>query len=207
MKTKIKNIFLLSLMTLMIGCLDIQDSYDYEPSNANPYLEMTTWEFIVQRQDTFSILKSAIEYVDTAYPGFKNLYTQTDKKYTYLLLNDAGFTATGGVFKNSGVTSVQAMNPEKLRDILLYHIVEGAYHSLNTEGSLNFEPINVITLLKSQNAVMTMCISNANSRTDYSRLKINQNLGSSTVVTAATSNLMPTNGVIHVFSQQIIYKP
>lgn len=194
-------------MTLMVGCLDIQGSYDYEPSNANPYLSVTAWEFIEQRQDTFSILKEAIEYVDVAYPGFKNLYTQTDKKYTYLFLDDAGFTATGGVFKNAGVSSVQAMNPEKLRDILLYHIVEGCYHSLSIGGSLNFEPINVITLLKSQDAVMTMRISDANSRTDYSRLKINENAGSSPVITAATSNLIPTNGVIHVFSKQLIYIP
>ena len=195
----VKNIAPLLLIIIMSSCLDLQGSYDYEPYNCDPYLGVTAWEFIEQRQDTFSILKQAIERVDTtSYPGMKNFYTQTDKKYTFLFLNDAGFTGSGGVFANEGVSSVSEIDSVKLRDILFYHIVDGNYHSLNVDGSLNFSPMNVITLLKSQDAVMTMNISNENSRTEYSRLYINESF------IAVTSNLIPTNGVIHVFSQQLM---
>lgn len=203
----IKYIIFALLATIMVSCYDLQESYDYQPSYVNPYIEMTAWEFIEHRQDTFSILKEAIEFVDATSPGFKDLYTQTDRKYTYLFLNNGGFTRTNGVFPNAGVSSVSEMDPLKLKDILLYHIVDGYYHSHSVEGSLNFDPINVITLLKSQDAVMTMKLNDRTSRESYSRLVINDNAGSSTAVSAATSNLLATNGAIHVFSQQLIYKP
>lgn len=200
----------LSFAVMLGGCLDIQGSYDYKPSLVDPNLNMSAWEFIESRTDTFSILKQAIEFVDQTYPGFKDLYTQTDRKYTYLFLNNAGFTATtGGVFRNAGggIASVSQMNPAALRNILLYHIVDGFYHSHSREGSLSFDPINVITMLRSQDAIMTMKISNANSRTEFSRLIVNDTAGSSTPVMAATSNLIATNGAIHVFSRQIVYVP
>ncbi len=206
----IKKTMLLSILILSVwGCLDIQDSYDYKPSVVDPNLGMSAWEFIEHRTDTFSILKEAIEYVDQAYPGFKDYYTQDKRKYTYLFLDNAGFTGTGGVFRNTGggVTSVDQINPAVLRNILLYHIVDGFYHSHNRDGSLNFDPIHVITLLRSQNAIMTMKISNENSRNNFSRLIVNDTAGSSTPVMAATSNLIATNGVIHVFSRQIVYLP
>lgn len=207
----IKNITIISILTLSLwGCLEIQGSYDYKPvvSDANVY--MTCWEFIELRTDTFSILKEAIEYVDQTYPGFKDLYTQTDHKYTYMLLNNAGFRATtGGVFRlaGSGITSVTQINPEALRDVLLYHIVDGFYHSLSVEGSINFDPINVITLLRSPNAIMTLKLNNSTSTTSFSRLIVNDLAGSSTPVTAATSNLIATNGAMHVFSRQLVYVP
>lgn len=206
----IRNITLLTILTLSLwGCLDIQGSYDYKPSVIDPNLGMSAWEFIELRTDTFSILKQAIEHVDQAYPGFKDLYTQDQRKYTYLFLDDAGFTGTGGVFRNvgGGITSVDEMNPAVLRNILLYHIVDGFYHSHNREGSLHFDPIHVITLLRSQDAIMTMKISNENSRVNFSRLIVNDTAGSSTPVMAATSNLIATNGAIHVFSRQIVYVP
>lgn len=200
---------ILSLLTALIsGCYGIQESYDYEPANANSYLEMTAWEFIEQRQDTFSLLKRAIEHVDASFPGFKNLYQQTDKKYTYLLLNEIAIRwKSTGVYGYLGINSIEDADPAKLRDVLLYHIVDGYYHSLSPDGLLTFDPINVKTLLDNEKGIMTMKISNVAQRLEYSRLKINENAGSSTVFTAVTSNLITTNGVIHVFSQHLFYKP
>lgn len=207
MKNIIKFIFILSLLPVFYGCWGIQDSYDYEPSNVSPYLNMTAWEFIESRQDTFSLFKQAIQHVDNTYTGFKDYYTQTDRQYTYMFLNNNAFTGSSGILANAGATTVGDMNPALLRDILLYHIVEGYYHSLDVSGSLSFDPINVITLLKTQDAVMTLRINDLNSRPNYSRLVANYNAGTSTARTAVTSNLIATNGVIHVFSYQLIYKP
>lgn len=202
----ILKIFSLLLIMNMMGCYDLQSSYDYTSVNANPYLDMTTWEFIEMRQDTFSIFKEAVELVDSLNPGFKDYYKQTDRKYTYLLLDNAGFTGFGGVFRNNGnVSSVKDIEPNLLKNILLYHIVDGFYHSLDVSGSLNFNPVNVITLMRSQDGVMTMNIDNRNSMTYFSRLVINNNLGLSPMIRASTSNLIATNGAIHVFSKQLIY--
>lgn len=206
----IKKTMLLSILALSLwGCLDIQGSYDYKPSVVDPNLDMSAWEFIELRTDTFSILKEAIDYVDQSFPGFKDFYTQSLRKYTYLFLDNAGFTGTRGVFRNAGggITSVAQMNPAVLRNILLYHIVDGVYHSHSREGSLNFDPIHVITMLRSQDAIMTMKLSNENSREKFSRLIVNDTAGSSLPVMAATSNLIANNGIIHVFSEQIVYMP
>ncbi|MDU1891544.1 MAG: fasciclin domain-containing protein [Dysgonomonas sp.] len=203
----IKYILAMSFLAILAGCYDLQESYDYEPVNANPYLNVSAWEFIEARQDTFSLLKQAIEHVDASFPGFKDYYKQSDKKYTFMFLNNAAFRDKDGVFVNTGQKEISAIDPVVLKDILSYHIVDGYYHSLDREGSLNFDPINVITLWKSQDAVMTLRLNNSVTQVNYSRLIVNNNTGTSPTRTAVTSNLIATNGVIHVFSQQIIYKP
>ncbi|MDR2628102.1 MAG: hypothetical protein LBC40_08740, partial [Dysgonamonadaceae bacterium] len=91
-----------------------------------------------------------------------------------------------------------------LRNILLYHTINGYYHGL---GTLSFDAINVITLWNHPNAIMTLKLNNSPSIESYSRLVINDTAGSSTAVTAETSNIFTTNGVVHIVNKQIIYKP
>lgn len=207
MKHMIKFIVCLVLLVMATGCYDLQESYDYKPVNADPYLHKSAWEFIEARQDTFSLLKQAILRVDTAYPGFQNYYAQTDKKYTFMFLNNAAFRDKDGVFANTGKKEVSAIDPEVLKNILSYHIIDGYYHSLDVSGTLNFDPINVITLWRSQDAIMTLRLNNSVTQINYSRLIVNNNTGSSPTRTAVTSNLIATNGIIHVFSHQLIYRP
>ena len=208
MKHKFYHIF--TLFTLCIGlsaCWGIQDSYDYKPANVDPHLYMNVWEFIETR-DTLSLMQEAIEHVENDFPGFKELYTQKEGKYTYMLLNNNAFQGkSSSIFTTFGVKNETEIDTKKLRDVLLYHIVQGNYHSLSVEGSLNFNPINVVTLLESQDAIMTLRINDNISRTNYSRLLANDNLGASPTRTAATSNLLATNGVVHIFSNPIIYIP
>lgn len=209
MKRIINYMFMIFLSTQLISCYDIQGSYDYEPVNSDPNIYMTAWEFIEARQDTFKYFKQAIEHVDATYPGFKDLYTQQERKYTYMFLNERAFTSSKGVFATTGTTSkvVADISPEVLRDILLYHIVDGYYHGLTVEGSVNFDPINVITLWKDPNAIMTLCLDKSSSIANFSRIKANEAAGNSSAYRAATSNLLATNGAIHVFSDQLIYVP
>ncbi len=221
MKKMIKYVLIFCVLTNLVGCWDIQGSYDYTPINTDPRLKMTVWEFIESRQDTFSYMKQAIEYVDANYPGFKDLYTQTGQglKYTYMLLSDLGFTSTStstsadagpGVFKNLGIASNQItdIDPAVLREILLYHIAEGAYHCLDVSGSVLFEPVFILPLWKDPNSVMTIAVDDSkSSRTNFSRILANKNAGSSSYRRAVTSNLIATNGVIHVFKAQLVYVP
>ena len=199
-----KNI-VLSLTTtlyclLFSSCLGIQSSYDYEPANIDNNVHMNTWEFIQSRPDAFSSLKRAIEHsgIDI------NIYTQTDRKYTYLLLHNDAFKGANGILSNYGAASIEDMDKETLKNILLYHTVDGNYHGL---GTLNFDPTYVITLWKSPDAFMTLRLNNKNSIEQYSRLIINDMAGNSTPVTAITSNILTTNGVVHVVDTQIVYKP
>ena len=211
MKYTIKSLILLLTACCLHGCYGIQESYDYKPAKANPYLNQSVWEYIESRQDIFSLFKECVEHVDAAYPGFKDLYTQTTEKYTYLLLTNNAFSGTQGIFNQIGgstaITEVDALDPEKLRDALLYHIVEGHYHSLDVSGSLSFSRIYVVTLLKKQDAIMTMKLEDNTGRNYYTRLVVNENTGSSLERWAKTSNLVATNGIIHIFDSYIYYKP
>lgn len=54
---------------------------------------------------------------------------------------------------------------------------------------------------------MTLKLNNSASIESYSRLVINDMLGNSTPVTAMTSNILTTNGAVHVVGQEIVYKP
>jgi len=187
------------ILCALSGC-EVQDSYDYEPANIDNNVYMTTWEYINQRQDVFSSLKQTIEHC-----GLEDMYKQTDKKYTYLLWRDDAFTRSGGIFsKYSSDGTVAGLDVEAVSNALLYHTVNGYYHAL---GTLSFDPLNVITLWKSQEALMTLNLSNSNDINYYSRIYINDNLGSSVRVVAVTSNLLTTNGVIHVLDREAVYIP
>ena len=195
-----KFIILVMAIPFLVGCLGIQDDYKYVPSNINNNVNMTAWGYINSRQDVFSSLKQAILYcgIDTT------LYQQTSKKYTYLLLDNLAFTGSSSVLANANVTSITNMDKQILKNVLLYHIVDGYYTGLET---LNFNPIFVITLWKSPLAVMTLELSNKPSSSYYSRLVINDMAGNSTSFLASTSNILTTNGVIAVLDRPAVYVP
>lgn len=187
---------ILAVMIGLSGCLDYQDSYDYEPKNKDHLIYMSAWDFINVRQDVFSLLKQAIEYTELT-----GVYTQTEQLCTYLLLDN---TAMATIMTNAQVSNVTDMDKESLKNVLLYHTVDGYYHGV---GTLSFDPVYVVTLWRSQDAIMTLKLDNTRTYTRYSTLLINDGLGSSTLVRATTSNLLATNGAIHVISKQVIYKP
>ena len=199
MKTILKITLALLFGYNLTGCMPLQDNYEYVPVNASPYIYMTAWEFINTRQDVFSSLKEAIEYVETAYPGTQALYSQTERKYTYMFMTNDAFKSLLGTHS---LNTIQEMDVDLLHDILLYHIVDGYYHSLSAEGNLSFDNIYVITLLRSQDAVMSLKINNYDGRTSYSRLVVNDDMTNNTAV---SSNIVATNGIINSFNKPLIY--
>lgn len=187
------------LLFCVYGC-GMQGSYDYEPQRADNHVYVDTWDYIVQRQDVFSMLKQTIELC-----GLQELYTQGDKPYTYLLWDNTAFTRSGGIlakYANGG--GIESLDAEAVTNALLYHIVDGYYHGL---GTLTFDPTPVITLWRSQRAMMTLSIAGSTDVYLYSRLLVNDNLGSGQRVVAVTSNLITTNGVIHVLDREAVYTP
>lgn len=191
------------------GCLGLQESFDYVSQDLDPHFNMTVWEFIELRQDVLSIQKAAIEYVDESYPGFKDYYTQTDKKYTYLLMHNNAFTrAELGLFVKYGIkdyknATIRSLKVEDVKTLLLYSIVEGYYHTVNVDGGVSFSPQNVITLWKSTEAEMTFCMEHAKS--GYGAFVVNRNVSSRQESSARNSNHLMTNGAVHIFDYQYFY--
>ncbi len=145
-----KTLFFCWTILALTGCdLDLQKNYDYEPSVDDPYVKVTAWEYFQDHKDMFSELIAAIEYT-----GLKDYYTQTDNKYTFLALNNAGMQ----LYRENefaGVASITDCDKEKVKNMLLYHIVDGEYSSY---GQLQVEPMFVLTMLKGETGLMTMSV-------------------------------------------------
>ena len=112
-----KTLFFCWAILALTGCdLDLQKNYDYEPSVDDPYVKVTAWEYFQDHKDMFSELIAAIEYT-----GLKDYYTQTDNKYTFLALNNAGMQ----LYRENefaGAASITDCDKEKVTNMLLYHI-------------------------------------------------------------------------------------
>lgn len=195
----IQNVFacVVALFTLL-GCnLDLQTDYEYEASVADPHVYVTAWEYLEQNSDEFSVLMSAIEYT-----GLKDYYTQTEVKYTFLCLNNTGMQAyLEGVFP--GETDITNCDVETVRNMLLYHIVDGEYSSY---GQLSVEPMFVLTMLSGEQGLMTMSVWKNPWQAAVGKILINGSNGNSPQRKVKTSNIMPTNGVIHILENYCYYK-
>lgn len=190
-----KRIIFISFGCLMLfsGCLGIQENYEYTPSNISSEVNMTAWDFIKSRPDVFSDLLDAVRKSGMD----STLYYSNSGKYTYLLLNNTAMSNLTAILGN-----INSTTKSKWVHVLSYHIIDGNYHGL---GTLNFDPTYVVTLWRSQDAIMTLQLESRNSF-NYSRLVVNGldpawTLLTSTFKYAATSNLMCTNGVCHVLNR------
>lgn len=178
---------------LLSGCLGIQEDYKYTPSNSSNVVNMSVWDFMKSRPDAFSQLTDAVRSSKMD----STLYSSSTKKYTYLLLNNTAMSSLTAI-----LGPVNSTTKSKWINVLSYHIVDGYYHGL---GTLNFDPTYVVTLWRSQDAIMTLQLESRNSF-NYSRLVVNGldpawTLLTSTYKYAVTSNLMCTNGVCHVLNR------
>ena len=194
-----KTLFFCWAILALTGCdLDLQKNYDYEPSVDDPYVKVTAWEYFQDHKDMFSELIAAIEYT-----GLKDYYTQTDNKYTFLALNNAGMQ----LYRENefaGAASITDCDKEKVTNMLLYHIVDGEYSSY---GQLQVEPKFVLTMLKGENGLMTMSVWKNPWQAAVGKILVNQtgSNGKSPQRQAKTSNILPTNGVIHIFENYCKY--
>lgn len=191
--------FCWSVLALTSCDLSLQKDYDYESSVADPYVKVTAWEFFQDHKDMFSELIAAIEYTD-----LKDRYTQTDNKYTFLALNNVAMQAYI-LDKFPGETSITDCDKGTVKDLLLYHIIDGEYSSY---GQLQVEPMFVLTLLKGENGLMTMSVWKNPWQAAVGKIIVNQtgSNGKSPQRQAKTSNILPTNGVIHVFENYCKYQ-
>jgi len=196
MKThSIKALFLLIINSILISCemLPLYTNPEYNGKALDINQNMTCWEFIESRPDLLSNMKTAIEICD-----LKDLYSQTSKKYTYLLLTNAAINEAELVD-----ASTSEVKKNDLKNILLYHIIRGNYHAY---GTLGYDVVFVVTLWEDPNAIMSLKL--GTSKTDYNiqdALFAMELCGNSVVRRARTSNLIMTNGPAHVFDNKLQY--
>lgn len=195
-----KTLFFCWAILALTSCeLSLQKDYDYESSVADPYVKVAAWEFFQDHKDQFSELIAAIEYT-----GLKDYYTQTDNKYTFLALNNVAMRDYRDK-EFAGAASILDCDQAKVRDMLLYHIIDGEYSSY---GQLQVEPMFVLTLLKGESGLMTMSVWKNPWQAAVGKIIVNQSgsNGKSPQRQAKTSNILPTNGVVHVFEDYCKYQ-
>lgn len=163
-----------TMVLLMTGC-EIQENFKYQPSGIDGKLGISTWEFI-QTNGDFEQLRAAI--IRT---GLQSLYQEEER--TFIVPNNTAFNA---YLQSSGYSSIDDIPLPILRNMLRYHVVKD--HVIFTDPDITRDrPIAYET----ENGQIMYLSRNNN----YVGL-INQ--GTARQWEIRTSNLEPTNGVIHV---------
>ncbi len=183
----------------------LQKDADYYGEPLNPKVNMTAWEYMQSRPDAFSRMIEAVNYT-----GLSGYYSQTSKKYTYLLLNNV---AMNQFLSKYGAGDFVAIDVEKVKKLLLYHIINGEYHAYNQK--LPIEPMYVKTFLEGQDGLLTIKVEKSDqSSAVFQDQIINGNVVvndngsnfSSGKINSVTTNILSNNGPIHVFRDYAFYK-
>ncbi|RZM11438.1 MAG: hypothetical protein EOO88_46875, partial [Pedobacter sp.] len=183
--------------------LPLQKSYDFEGQAVDTRVNMTAWDFMNSRPDVFSMMTEAVTYAQ-----MESYYQQMDVKYTYLFINNTGMAA---YIARNGVIAITAIDVRLVKKMLMYHIIEGEYHAYDKK--LPVEPIYVKTLLTGEEGLLTIKVNKSAAGSIGAPIangNIVLNLLNSNFLSQAsssvTSNLMPLNGVIHVFPNVAYYR-
>jgi len=172
----------------LIG-LDLQQDYDYISTPTKLTMDITAYEFIESRKNIdMSLLYEAINRVQ-----YKDTFET--KNRTYIILNDIAFSNHLTYQKYAGL---KYMPNSEIKKLLNKHIIKGLYHSL----SLTTTPIRVETM--DTTIFISICLESAtiDSQNKYQVLvkKWGTTGNGQRIV---TSNLQPTNGIMHVTDQPL----
>jgi hypothetical protein len=193
MKFKIKKItfgvgcIFLSLLG-MTSCnlfgLDLQQNYNYVHTPINLKMDMTAYQFVESRKNIdMSILYEAINRIN-----YKDSFEVQNR--TYFILNDIAFS---GYLSNQKFAGLKNMTNSQVTKLLNQYIVIGLYPSL----SLTNTPLTVQTIDPATK--LSIFLKNVSIDTAIKYLVQVKIVGStSNPRDVVTSNLQPTNGIIHV---------
>ena len=210
MKT-IKILLLLATVSVaLVSCslfgLDVQEDYYYKQRVLDPHINMTVSEFLYS--DVGHQLDSVISAIN--YAGLQDEYAVAGRTH-FLLHNLAIYrTNTAGVvdancyfgkFKVNGLPAKKWKDypVQQVKDLLLYHIVEGQYSFDN----LTPDNLEVTTLLATDKGRMFLKVINDRD----SKVRVNEFFGSLKTVSVRTSNILATDGTIHILGDYAEYIP
>lgn len=178
------KLFILAIVLGTFTQCEIQDNFEYQSSPANATLGITCWEFIQNRTDIMSTMQDAVTRA-----GMESYYSGNNG-YTYILPRNNAWTK---YLKAHSYTSISDIPVATLQNILKYHLVK---------ATVNFSDV---ALIKSDNPIAydteSGTIMYLSHNTNFQGL-INE--GTKISWTIITSNLVPTNGVIHV-TDDVVY--
>jgi len=183
-KLHLAKVLLLPLtLAVMFASCEIQEDYEYVYGNPGGKVNMTAWEFI-QTTDSLSLLEEAITAT-----GLQSLYSGTTVR-TFIAPRNSAFRA---YMRTNSYANISAIPVVTLETVLKYHIVNAKVIFTDPALLQSDKPISYPT---ESGAVMFL-----SHNTSYQGL-INQ--GTKKSWTIITSNIEPTNGVIHV-TADIVY--
>jgi uncharacterized surface protein with fasciclin (FAS1) repeats len=171
------------LIFILSQC-EIQKDYEYEHFNPGGKLNKTAWAYI-QEKDSMSLMEEAINAA-----GLQNNYSGSTI-YTFIVPENVAWRA---YLKTNKYANIAAIPVATLQDVLKYHIVNAKILTRDDAFKLANIKTSYPTLLAGQ--VMFF------SRNTFYQGIINQD--TKKAFTIWTSNLEPTNGVIHV-TYDVVY--
>ncbi len=178
---KLKNT--ISMVLLGVGLIgmqyscEIQENFEYVQGPDNSKLSVDALTFISENE-SLSLLKEAIIKA-----GMESYYNGS-KEYTFIAPNNQAFTA---YLKDNGYASINDIPLPILKNMLKYHILNGTVNFNDPALSASNKPIAYNT----ENG-QTMFLSHSSTYVGI----INEGTNSQWQI--RTSNLVPTNGVMHV---------
>src|SRR5699024_513348 len=232
-KPKMKNkiLYQLAIALLLLSAsactligLDLQEDHKHEVTLLSPEINMTALEFIkTPLEDT---LRSFDRFHDAVkYAGLEEEYTRQKRtffvfnNYAILRYNSDGTVNSNCYFARNPVPELDENGKpildeegepvtrpardwndypvDEVKSLLLYHIVKGeySYHNLGP-GNVSAESLSPL------DTASTVYLKIENDRN--SKLIVNDLQGSSRITSDRTSNLLATNGYIHVFDNSLI---
>ncbi len=182
-KRQLRMILIPVVLAMFIISCEIQPNYEYEYGNPGGKVNMTAWQFI-QADDSLSLMEQAI--VAT---GLESIYSGSSPR-TFIVPTNKGFRT---YMNTNGYTAISEIPGDILSEVLKYHIVNARVIFTDPELLPSNDPIEYPT---ESGSIMYL-----SHNTNYQGL-INQ--GTKKSWTIATSNIEPTNGVIHI-TTDIVY--
>lgn len=168
---------------LLVSC-EIQENFEYTPSPDNSKLNKSALEFI-STTDSLSLFKEVIEI-----SGLSSFYEQ-EQGLTFIVPNNQAIRT---YLKENNYVNISEIPLPILRNILKYHIVEGEVNFSDPSLFASNRPISYPTKNGQQ-----MFLSHTSTFVGL----INE--GTKIQWQIRTSNLVPTNGVIHVVNNVVYY--
>ncbi|MUP39195.1 fasciclin domain-containing protein [Labilibaculum euxinus] len=179
----IKIMMLASFFVLALTQCEIQPDFTYEYNNPGGKLDIDAWQFI-QETDDLSLMEDAITLA-----GLSDLYSGSDQK-TFIVPRNSAWES---YLSTNSYASIADIPVAILQNTLKYHIVKARVIFSDPDLLLKNNPIAYDT----ENDQVMYLSHNSN----FIGI-INE--GTSKSWTIVTSNLEPTNGVIHV-TKDVVY--
>lgn len=179
--------FLAIMIVVIVGATscEIQENFEYDPSGVDGKLGMTAWSY-VQQNDSLALLEEAIAYAE-----LEELFEAATLDRTFIIPTNSAFRK---YLKDNAYPSVQDIPLPILRNLIKYHVVRARV--IFTDPALM--PSNRPIAYDTENGQL-MYLSHGSNFIGL----INE--GTSIQWQITTSNLEPTNGVIHVVNSVVYY--